>query len=71
MRALHNKPQEVIVPELEALVATHKGVKKWSTTDEGVLDKYYGKVPTKELARILGRTPESVERKYHRLQRCK
>mgnify|MGYP000229835438 CR=1 FL=1 len=38
-------------------------IKKWSKREIEVLKKYYGKIPTRDLARILGRSIDAVSHK--------
>ena len=53
----------VCVPELEALVGTSRAYSLWSEADMAVLDRYYGRVPTKAIAAQLGRSLGSVTNK--------
>jgi len=39
----------------------------WSDEEIEVLRKYYGKIPTNDLARVLNRTPEAVRAQASRL----
>ena len=38
-------------------------IKKWSKREIEVLKKYYGRIPTKDLAKIFGRTIDAVQHK--------
>jgi hypothetical protein len=52
---------EIIIPELEELVETQSLRKYWTIEEETILKQYYGRVPTHELAKYLGRTKHAVE----------
>jgi len=69
-KAKHSRPEEIVIPELEALVGTYEGLKRWSEEDENILIKYYGSAPTAAIAKQLGRTVEAVETKAGRLKRA-
>jgi hypothetical protein len=68
MRTKHTKPEEVVIPELEAMVGAHSGPNFWSPEDIAVLRKYHRQIPVGELAKYLNRTVDSVERKAYRLR---
>ena len=53
--------QEITIPELEELIDTHNPRKYWTLEEETILKQYYGRVPTHELAKYLGRTKHAVE----------
>jgi len=56
---------EVVIPELEKLMGT--GVRReWTPKDEKTLKTYYGKVPVRALAKVLGRTVSAVRNKVDR-----
>jgi len=70
-KAKHSRPEEIVIPELEALVGTYGGLRRrWSEGEENILIKYYGSVPTAAIAKQLGRTVEAVETKAGRLKRA-
>jgi hypothetical protein len=62
------KEQELIIPELEALIGAANMKKPFSAEEQAIIHKYYGKVPTRELAKTLSdrsgarRTPAAVYR---------
>lgn len=70
-KAKHIKPEEIIVPELEALVGTYDGPKPWTEADKAAVRKYYGKVPTKAIAKQIGRTSEAVVTMASKLRKGK
>jgi hypothetical protein len=53
---------EIIVPELEEMLKSPPAprYRPWSDIDEGRLERYYGKVPLRNLMKVLGRTRTSV-----------
>jgi len=58
-----SKPEEIIVPELEALIGTSRN-KPWSDYEIEVLKKYYVVgVPARNIAECLGRTIVAVQKK--------
>ena len=69
MRSKISKPQEVVVPELEALMGNTTMRKYWTAEDEAIVRKYYGKVPTEKLAKQIGRTLEAVQNKANKLKK--
>ena len=50
---------KVVIPELEKLLG-HGVRQDWSSGDTEILKRYYGKVPVRALAKILGRTVNAV-----------
>ena len=53
---------KVVIPELERHVGT--GVRReWTPRDEKTLKTYYGKVPPRALAKVLGRTMSAIRNK--------
>jgi hypothetical protein len=54
--------EEVVVPELEAMVGPPRN-RTWSDLEMARLERYYGRVRVEDLARVLGRSPASVRQK--------
>jgi len=69
-KAKHSRPEEIVIPELEALVGTYEGLRLWTEEEENIVRKYYGSVPTAAIAKQLGRTIEAVDSKAGRLKRA-
>lgn len=59
--------RRIVIPEFEDWIKTH-GVSfnPWSTEEEEILREYYGKIPTKMLAKKLNRSIKSVQEKARR-----
>ncbi len=55
---------EIVIPELEKLIKTTTP-RFWSERDEKILRQYYGLVPIRSLAKIVGRSPHACEKKAH------
>ena len=55
-----------LVPELEELIG-NTPCKPWSEYEVNVLTQYYGKVPTKKIAELLGRSYTATRSKAHSL----
>lgn len=54
--------EEIIIPELEEYLNTSwESHKAWSFKEIAQIERYYGKVPTKELAKIMKRTVSSIQ----------
>ena len=63
IKSSSSKPEEIVVPELEALIGTSRN-KPWSDYEVEVLKKYYVVgVPVKNIAQCLGRTLTAVQKK--------
>jgi hypothetical protein len=52
----------IIIPELEKILG--QGIRQeWNSGDVEILKRYYGKVPVRALAKVLGRTVSAVRNK--------
>jgi hypothetical protein len=58
--------QAEIDKQLEAEVANYAPKRPWTPAEDAVLAKYYGRVPTRRIAEILGR---SINGTYERASR--
>ena len=58
--------EDFLIPELEELIGNIP-CKPWSEYEVNVLNHYYGKVPTKRIAELLGRSYTAAQSKAHRL----
>ena len=58
-----SKPADVLtLPDLDALMKAPR-YRFWADKEEATMSKYYGKVPTRELAMAMGRSISSVRNK--------
>ena len=59
--------EEVVVPELEKIAKTYAPRHNfWTSYEEAVLRKYYGKVPIEALVRFYNRTENAI---YHQARK--
>jgi len=59
---------DISVSELEKLIKDGiSGRKPWGHHEDMILKKYYGKVPAKDIAKVLGRSASSVSGRVFRL----
>lgn len=68
-----SKPEfdSALVPSLEAILGkTSAYHNRWSIADEAKMTRYYGKVPTRELCKILDKSLCSVHTKASRMGLC-
>ena len=54
------REQDVVIPELEESTASYR---MWTDREIAILNKYYGKASTRDIAKVLKRTSSAIQAK--------